>query len=113
MMLTCTVFNNEPDVRPFSAGQMIFEQGQPGDVMYAVLEGEAEINRQNRVLEMVTPGGVFGEMALIDQHPRSASAIGKKDGRVAAITAKRFQRWCGKTHTLRSRCSSSWPNACA
>ena len=30
-MLTFTVFNNEPDVRPFSAGQMIFEQGQPGE----------------------------------------------------------------------------------
>jgi CRP/FNR family cyclic AMP-dependent transcriptional regulator len=34
---------------------------------------------------------VFGEMALIDQKPRSASAIGKTGGRVAAITAKRFQ----------------------
>jgi len=90
-MLTFTIFNNEPDVRPFSAGQTIFEQGQPGDVMFAVLEGEVEINRQNRVLETVPPGGVFGEMALIDQLPRSASAIGKSDGRVAAISAKRFQ----------------------
>ena len=49
-MLTFNVFNNEPDVRPFSAGQVIFEQGQPGDLMFAVLEGEVEIKRQNRVL---------------------------------------------------------------
>lgn len=90
-MPTFTVFNNEPDVRPFSAGQVIFEQGQPGDFMYAVLEGEVEINRQNRILETVTAGGVFGEMALVDQKPRSASAIGKTNGRLAAVTPKRFQ----------------------
>ena len=90
-MLTFNVFNNEPDVRPFSAGQVIFEEGQPGDLMFAVLEGEVEINRQNRVLESIPAGGVFGEMGLIDQKPRSASAIGKTDGRVAAITARRFQ----------------------
>ena len=89
--VTFTVFNNEPDVRPFSAGQVIFQEGQPGDVMYAVLEGEVEINRQNRVLETIPAGGVFGEMALIDQQPRVASAVGKNEGRVAAITAKRFQ----------------------
>ena len=90
-MLTFNVFNNEPDVRPFSAGQVIFEEGQPGDLMFAVLEGEVEINRQNRVLESISAGGVFGEMGLIDHKPRSASAIGKTDGRVAAITARRFQ----------------------
>ena len=89
--MTFNVFNNEPDVRPFSAGQVIFEEGQPGDLMFAVLEGEVEINRQNRVLESIPAGGVFGEMGLIDQKPRSASAIGKTDGRVAAITARRFQ----------------------
>ena len=90
-MLKFTVFNNEPDVRPFSAGQTIFQEGQPGDVMYAVLDGEVEINRQNRVLETVPAGGVFGEMALIDQQPRSASVMGKNDGHAAAIPARRFQ----------------------
>jgi|SRR5579859_5062465 len=90
-MVSFTVFNNEPDVRPFTAGQVIFEEGQPGDLMYAVLEGEVEIKRQNRILETVTAGGVFGEMGLVDQKPRSASAIGRSDGKVAAVTAKRFQ----------------------
>jgi CRP/FNR family cyclic AMP-dependent transcriptional regulator len=90
-MLTFSVFNNEPDVRPFSTGQVIFEQGQAGDFMYAVLEGEVEIKREDRIIETIPVGGVFGEMALVDQKPRSASAVGKTNGRIAAITPKRFQ----------------------
>ena len=90
-MQTFTVFNNEPDVRPFKAGQVIFEEGQSGDLMFAVIEGEVEINRQNRVLETIPAGGVFGEMALVDHKPRAAAAVMRTDGRVAAITARRFQ----------------------
>jgi CRP/FNR family cyclic AMP-dependent transcriptional regulator len=77
-------------VRPFSAGQVIVQDGQPGDGMYTVLAGEVEINRQNRVLESIPAGGVFGEMALIDLQPRSAAAIAKTDGQLAAITSRRF-----------------------
>ncbi len=90
---TFSIFNNEPDVRTFSAGQVIFGEGQAGDgLMYAVLEGEVEIVRQERVLDTVKPGGVFGEMALLDQLPRSASAIARTECRVAAITEQRFTR---------------------
>jgi CRP/FNR family transcriptional regulator, cyclic AMP receptor protein len=90
-MPTFTLFKNEPDVRTFSAGQLIFAEGQPDDdLMYAVLEGEVDIIRQQQVLETVLPGSVFGEMALLDNQPRSASAVAKTDCRVAAITEKRF-----------------------
>ncbi len=90
-MPTFTLFNNEPDVRTFSAGQLIFAEGQPDDdLMYAVSDGEVDIVRQQGVLETIPPGGVFGEMALLDDQPRSASAIAKTNCRVAAITEKRF-----------------------
>ena len=90
-MASFNLFRNEPDVRTFSAGQLIFAEGQPDDdLMYAVLDGEVDIVRQQRVLETILPGGVFGEMALLDNQPRSASAIAKTDCRVAAITEKRF-----------------------
>jgi CRP/FNR family transcriptional regulator, cyclic AMP receptor protein len=90
-MPTFTLFRNEPDVRTFSAGLFIFAEGQPDDdLMYAVLDGEVDIVRQQRVLETILPCGVFGEMALLDNQPRSASAIAKTDCRVAAITEKRF-----------------------
>ena len=90
-MPTFTLFKNESNVRTFSAGQFIFAEGDPDDEqMYAVLDGEVDIVRHQRVLETILPGGVFGEMALLDNQPRSASAIAKTDCRVAAIMEQRF-----------------------
>lgn len=96
-MQTFKIFNNEPDVRLFPKGQTLFSEGQTGDgLMYAVLEGEVEIVRQNKVLDTVQPGGVFGEMALLDQQPRAATAIAKTDCMVATINEQRFTRLVGQ-----------------
>lgn len=90
-MPTFTLFRNEPDIRSFAAGDLIFAEGQSGDsVMYAVVDGEVDIIQHERVLETIPPGGVFGEMALLSNQPRSASAIAKTDSRVAVVTASRF-----------------------
>lgn len=74
----------------FEAGQTVFAQGQPGDVMYAVIEGQVEIVKDGKVLESIGPGGIFGEMALIDPEPRSAAAIARTDCRLTTINARRF-----------------------
>jgi CRP/FNR family cyclic AMP-dependent transcriptional regulator len=60
--------------------------------MFAVLEGAVEIHLRGGVVETIAPGGVFGEMALIDGHPRSATAVAASDGSIAAISEKRFLR---------------------
>jgi CRP-like cAMP-binding protein len=84
------LLRREPDVRSFAAGEVIFTEGEPGDSMFAVLDGEIELRKGGRILEIVPTGGVFGEMALIDHEPRSASAIANVACRVAAIGEKRF-----------------------
>lgn len=90
-MNTFPIFGREPDLRDFAAGEVIFSAGDPANgLMYAVLEGEVEITSQDKVLETVGKDGVFGEMALIDQAPRSANAVAKTAGRLAAVTDKRF-----------------------
>jgi CRP-like cAMP-binding protein len=61
-------FSNERDVRVFKAGDVIFAESDVGDYMFAVLEGDVEIRRGDRVLETVTVGGIFGELALIARH---------------------------------------------
>src|SRR6266542_2150252 len=91
-MTTITILKREKEVRSFQAGQLIFSEGEPGDFMYAVTEGEVRIVRGDRLLETVVEGGIFGELALLDDQPRSASAIaGAGAGcKVAVIDLKRF-----------------------
>lgn len=64
--------------RIFNIGEVIFKQGDPGDEMFIITEGTATVsinlhgNKKKRLI-VFSPGTVFGEMALIDQKPRSAN----------------------------------------
>jgi CRP/FNR family cyclic AMP-dependent transcriptional regulator len=74
----------------FQAGETIFAAGDKGDKMYVIRSGEVEIERNGKVVEKLGPGGIFGEMALIDGSPRAASAKAKTASEVAPITEKTF-----------------------
>jgi CRP/FNR family transcriptional regulator, cyclic AMP receptor protein len=74
----------------FQPGDAIFEEGSPGDTMFVIRSGEVVIERSGKVMEIVPPGGIFGEMALIDGAPRSATARAKTECEVAPITEKSF-----------------------
>ncbi len=67
------------DRRSFKAGKVIFQQGEPGDAAYVVESGEVGIYKtikgENVKLGTVAPGGIFGEMAVIDGSERMASAV--------------------------------------
>jgi CRP/FNR family cyclic AMP-dependent transcriptional regulator len=58
--------------------------------MYVVRSGEIEIKRDGVVVESLSAGGIFGEMALIDGSPRSATARAKTDCELAPINEKSF-----------------------
>lgn len=91
-MQTFDILRREPDVRHFAAGATIFREGDAADCLYAVIEGEVEIQISGRVVERVGPGGVFGEMAIIDGRPRSGAALAAVDCELAAISEARFLR---------------------
>jgi CRP/FNR family cyclic AMP-dependent transcriptional regulator len=74
----------------FQPGDAIFEEGSRGDTMFVIRSGEVIIERGGKVMEIVPPGGIFGEMALIDGAPRSATARAKTECEVAPITEKSF-----------------------
>ncbi len=84
------IFQHADKVETFTAGQHILEEGQSGNVMYAVIEGQVEISVHGHPVETVGPGGIVGEMALIDAHPRSATVIAKTDCKLEPIDDKRF-----------------------
>ena len=79
------------DCVAFTAGQQIFAEGQLGDTMFIVKEGEVDVVVHGKVVETLGPGGILGEMALIDRKPRSATAVAKTDCQLVPINEQRFQ----------------------
>lgn len=75
----------------FRAGETIFRQGAPRTSMFVVNEGEVEIRVGNKVVEVVGPSGIFGEMAMIDGGPRTATAVARSDCKLVPVDEKRFQ----------------------
>ncbi|OGC39152.1 hypothetical protein A2Y85_03420 [candidate division WOR-3 bacterium RBG_13_43_14] len=65
--------------KKLNAGDMLFDEGDKGDVMYLIREGKVKITKgkgdDEKVLAVLKEGDFFGEMAIIDGSPRSASAI--------------------------------------
>lgn len=74
----------------YETGARIFVQDDEGTCMYVVRTGEVGILAKGAVLETIGPNGVFGEMALIDRAPRSATAVARAPTEVAVIDEKAF-----------------------
>ena len=69
----------------FNAGAKIMVEGRPGTSMYIVLEGKVAVAIGMRIVEKLSAGGVFGEMALVDQSPRTATAVARTDCALLSI----------------------------
>ncbi|HUJ38081.1 MAG TPA: cyclic nucleotide-binding domain-containing protein [Hyphomicrobium sp.] len=77
-------------LQSFAVNAKIFVQDDPGTCMYVVRSGRVGILSGGAVLENIGPNGTFGEMALIDGAPRSATAIAREPTEVAVIDEKAF-----------------------
>jgi CRP/FNR family cyclic AMP-dependent transcriptional regulator len=88
---TLSLFRDADDARAFASGETIFVEGDEGRQMFVVLEGTVRLSVTGRTLEKVVKGGVFGEMALIDAAPRSATATALSACTLVPITAQRFK----------------------
>ena len=69
----------------YGAGKAIMNEGDAGTSMYIVLDGSVAISIKGKVVELVTSGGAFGEMALVDQSPRTANAVAETETALLAI----------------------------
>jgi CRP-like cAMP-binding protein len=74
----------------FSAGETIFKEGDERDVMYVVLEGDIDIQLHGKTINTIKPGGIFGEMALIDASTRSATAVASTDCVLVPVDESQF-----------------------
>ena len=80
----------EVPTRSFAKGDTIFREGEQGDEFFVVVRGKVEIRSGDRHLETLGPKGIFGEMALIDDSPRSATVVALTDVTVAPIKERQF-----------------------
>jgi CRP/FNR family cyclic AMP-dependent transcriptional regulator len=85
-----TLFDSDDTAFTVAPGQVIFHEGDKADRMFAVVEGKVEIVIKGQVVEVVEAGGVFGEMALIEDRPRNATATVTTAAKLVNIDRKRF-----------------------
>jgi len=88
-MISLSLFR-DGETKEFAAGETIFSAGEEGSAMYVVAEGEVDIWLGAVFAETVVPGGIFGEMALIDHQPRSADAIARTNCKLVSVDAAKF-----------------------
>ena len=68
------------------AGETIIEKGAPGDCLYILVAGRARAHDGDRVLNDLGPGDVFGEMAVLDPEPRSASVTAVEESHLFRLS---------------------------
>lgn len=84
------LFKHTEEFEKYSAGDVIFRAGDPAQHLYVVLDGEIEVLLGDRVLNTLKEGELLGEMALIGDHKRSATAVAKTDCSLTPINERRF-----------------------
>jgi CRP-like cAMP-binding protein len=90
MMNLAELFRHETDLQALPAGQVLFREGERGELMYVLMSGTADIIVHDRVVETAVAGAILGELAMIDDAARSATIIAKSDCKLLPIERKRF-----------------------
>jgi CRP/FNR family transcriptional regulator, cyclic AMP receptor protein len=81
---------NNIEARAFKAGSVIFREGDEAHELFVIKSGQVRIQMGNRTLNDLAADSIFGEMALIDGEPRSATAIAMTDVELVPVSEKQF-----------------------
>ncbi|MDJ0800823.1 MAG: cyclic nucleotide-binding domain-containing protein [Calothrix sp. MO_167.B12] len=88
---TVEIYQKSPSPKTYAAGEVIFKAEEVGEVMYGVIEGEVDIWVNDKVVETISTGDVFGEGALVHQdHKRASTAIAKTDCQLGFLNREHF-----------------------
>ena len=84
------IFKAAKETRELPARTVIFEEGETGEEMFGVVAGKVELQMPDGRVFTLGPDESFGEMAVVDQSPRSGTAIAVEDTTLAVIDRRRF-----------------------
>jgi CRP/FNR family transcriptional regulator, cyclic AMP receptor protein len=88
---------NDIESRFIKAGGVIFREGDCAEELFVIKSGKVRIQLGNRTLADLSANDIFGEMALIDNEPRSATATAVTDVEIVPVTEKQFLFMVGQT----------------
>jgi CRP/FNR family transcriptional regulator, cyclic AMP receptor protein len=77
--------------QPMAAGDLVFGEGEPGDALYLIVEGKVKVHKGQKELTRLGLGDVFGEMAVLDSEPRSASVTTLEEAVMLKIARDDFR----------------------
>lgn len=83
-----------PFLQPVYAqpGDVLCQEGTPGDCFFMIVDGEAEVRKARKVLRIMEPGEVFGEMSLLTGEPRSATVVARTPMELYQLNREHFDR---------------------
>ena len=84
-------------MRNFRAGDVVFREGDPAKELFIVKSGSVEIQLGNRSLDTLPERSIFGEMALIDHGPRSATVVAATDTTLVPVDERQFLLMVSRT----------------
>jgi CRP-like cAMP-binding protein len=90
MPAAIALYRNQPEHQELEDGEYLFRAGDPGDAMYGVVEGAIALTIGGVSVEEVGPGGILGEMGVLESETRSADARASGATLVAKIDVERF-----------------------
>jgi len=94
---------NMTEVRGYAPGDLIIAEGKPGEEMFIILTGKVKLHKGDAFITHFAPGAFFGELALIDSQPRSASVTAEEASRALVLRRTDFMRLVKTEGALSSR----------
>jgi CRP-like cAMP-binding protein len=91
----------------FHAGEVFMLEGEIGDGFYVILDGTVRIDRGDRAIRSMTAGGFVGEIALVEQRPRSATATAVSDVTALELKHHEFERLLDTMPAVHARVRSA------
>ncbi|MBV8387657.1 MAG: cyclic nucleotide-binding domain-containing protein [Acidimicrobiia bacterium] len=82
------------------AGKVLVEEGKPGHEFFLIINGTASVKRGKKEIVKLGPGQYFGELALLDRGPRSASVVAKDDMELLVLGQREFAGVIDEVPTL-------------
>lgn len=105
-MNPANLFSHDTDTTNLAPGEILFSEGESGDCMYVLLEGSVDVIVGGKAVEHSERGAILGELALIDQSPRTATVVAKESAKLAKVDERRFNFMIGQnpffaTHVMK------------